>query len=88
MTSELTKARRKRTTKRNTALKDILPQCEELLTNYRTEESRGDASAMIQILDEIRVEIKTLDEAVAYLMDDEDAMEKHESESYQCGITI
>ena len=88
MTSELTKAKRKRTTKRNTALKDILPQCEDLLTNYGTEESSGDASALIQVLDEIRVEVKTLDEAVADLMDDEDAMEKHESESYQFGATM
>ena len=54
MATDLTKARRKRTTKKNVMIKEFMPECEDIVTRYRTEESSEDANAIIQMLEDKR----------------------------------
>ena len=50
MATELTTARRKRTTKRNVVLKTIFPKCDGILKKPRSEEVIGEAMVLIQTL--------------------------------------
>ena len=88
MTTELTKAKRRRTTKRNSVMKDILPDCEGIIVNYRTENTIEEASALLQILEDKQKEIKILDDEVANLLEDEEELQKHETEGSKFLLTL
>ena len=52
MASDLTKAKRKRASKRNIIIKNMLTEGEEILLQHRTEQSIEDSSVMIETLEE------------------------------------
>ena len=67
MASELTIAKRKRTSKRNIVLNNLIPSCEEIFVEEKTEESLEDAKLLLTELREIMIEIKKLDTLVSDL---------------------
>ena len=86
--TDLSKARKKRTTKKNVIIRDVLPECEDLITGYRNEESRGNATAMIQTLEDKIKEMKVLDDEVTGLLENDDELEKHESDASKFSVDM
>ena len=88
MATDLTKAKRKRTTRRNIVLKQMVPACEIILESEKNEESLEDAKILLEEIREAAVEMKGLDEKVSDLTEDDDEFEKIEDESYKMGLTL
>ena len=79
----LTVAKRLRTIKKNVVIKNIL-----VIEKYRTTEAIGEATVLIQTLEEMEDEIKILEDKVADLMGPDDDLEKQESEVYEFIIAL
>ena len=86
MASELSKAKRKRTAKRNVVIKTILPQCEEILKQERNRDSSDTAKILQYELKEVGIEVKWLDEMVADLVEDDDEYGEVETSSFELGL--
>ena len=76
MASDLSKAKRKRTAKKNIVIKNILPECETILNEYRSEEAIQEVTMMVQTLEQLQLEVRILEDIVADLIEDEDELEK------------
>ena len=88
MATDLTKAKRKRTAKKNVVAKTLLPECEQIILKYRSQEAKEEAVVMIQTLEQMEKEVKALDDEVSNLTEEEGELEKNESEAYEFLIRI
>ena len=82
MATELTKVKRKRTTKKNIVDNQIIPECEKILAGNKDEESSADALVLLSTLTETANEVKDLDERVSELTVDDGEYDKNEKEAY------
>ena len=69
--AELTKAKRKRTTKKNIVLRNIMIDCEAVVNSPKTEEAIKDAEVLLLTLSEAVNEVRALDETVSDLTVDD-----------------
>ena len=86
MATDLSKAKRKRTTKKNVVLNQILPSCETILREEKNEDTIADAVVMLSTLTEAAMEVKMLDEEVSNLTVDDAEYEQNEKDAYEFGI--
>ena len=86
MATALTKAKRKRTAKKNVVLNQILPSCETLLAGDKNDETIAEAKIMLATLMEAANEVKALDEQVSDLTDDDDEYENNEIDAYEFAL--
>ena len=82
MATGLTKAKRKRTTKKNIVVNDIFPECQKILEGAKNEENYTEAAAILQLLTEAAMEVKQLDEEVSNLTESDDEYAKNEKDAY------
>ena len=83
MADELKKAKRKRTTKKNIVLKDIVPSCEAILQEEKNDAKIEEATVLLATLIEKVAEVKLLSEKVSDLIEDDAAYEANEKEAYE-----
>ena len=88
MAAELTKAKRKRTARRNIILNQMVPSCERILSHEKSEESLEDANILLDEIKEAAVEMKELDAKVSDLTEDDAEFEQIEDESYKMGLKL
>ena len=86
MATALTKAKRKRTAKKNVVLNQILPSCETLFNGDKNDETIAEAKIMLATLMEAANEVKALDEQVSDLTDDDDEYENNEKDAYEFAL--
>ena len=82
MATGLTKAKRKRTTKKNIVVNDIFPECQKILEGAKNEETYTEAAVILQLLTEAAMEVKQLDEEVSNLTESDDEYAKNEKDAY------
>ena len=82
MASELTKTKRKRTTKKNIVLNNIVPSCQAILVGEKNDDTIEEAETLLATLIEKVAEVKSLDEQVSDLLDDDAEYEQNEKDAY------
>ena len=83
MADDLTKAKRKRTAKKNIVLNDIIPSCEQILQGVKDDSTIEEATTLLETLCEKTKEVISLFEDVSELIDDDAAYETNEKEAYE-----
>ena len=83
MSDELTKLKRKRTSKKNIVLNQIFPACETVLQEVKNDETIEEATTLLDTLVEKVAEVKLLYEEVSDAIDDDAAHEENEKEAYE-----
>ena len=81
MATELTKLKRKRTSKRNVITKNLLGNIDIYLESPYSEGIRVDASCLLESLNEVQKIVKELDELIINKIEEEVELEKDEEES-------
>ena len=83
MSDELTKLKRKRTSKKNIVLNQIFPACETVLQEVKNDETIEEATTLLDTLVEKVAEVKLLYEEVSDAIDDDAAHEENEKEAFE-----
>ena len=79
----MTKTKRKRTSKKNIVLNQIVPSCQTILQGEKTEETIEEATTLLATLIEKVNEVKILYEEISDQIDDDTAHETNEKEAYE-----
>ena len=64
-----------------------MSECEAILNEYRSEEAIQVETVMVQTLEQLQSDVRTLEDIVADLIEDEDELEKNEGDAYTFVIT-
>ena len=84
--TDLTKAKRKRTAKKNIVLNDVFPECEKLISGTKNAETLAESEAVLESLVDLVAEVKILDEQVSELTVDDTEYAANEKSAYEFSL--
>ena len=88
MAGELTKLKRKRTSKRNIIIKNLLKDIDEIVSQPFSENVRVEDSCLLESLSEVQLLVKELDELIIDKIEVEEDLEQDEEEALHFNLKV